>query len=271
MTAEVLVGCAGWSIPREHAACFPGDGTHLERYARRLAAVEINSSFYRPHRPATYARWAASVPESFRFAVKAPRAITHERRLRDCDELLDRWLGEVAALGACLGPLLVQLPPSLAFDPVLAGAFFDALRERCDGDVVCEPRHATWFTRDAETLLQLRRIARVAADPAVVPTAALPGGWAGLVYYRLHGSPRMYYDRYGHAYLQELAGVVQAAAARGIRVWVIFDNTAEGFATLDALDLLELLGDGCTLADVESRNVDSSRSGGTGIENHGAA
>ena len=73
-------------------------GSHLERYGAILDAVEINSSFYRPHRTATYERWAASVPEDFRFAVKVPKAITHERRLKDVGDLLDRFLSEVGGL-----------------------------------------------------------------------------------------------------------------------------------------------------------------------------
>ena len=71
------IGCAGWSIHKDAAAAFPVEGSHLERYARVFPAVEINSSFYRPHKPETYARWADSVPDGFRFAVKVPRAITH--------------------------------------------------------------------------------------------------------------------------------------------------------------------------------------------------
>ena len=83
----VYVGTAGWSLPREAQPHFPAEGTHLTRYAARLPAAEINSSFYRPHRPATYAKWAASVPPGFRFAVKVPRVITHERRLADAGTL----------------------------------------------------------------------------------------------------------------------------------------------------------------------------------------
>src|SRR5690349_10468566 len=94
--ATVRIGTAGWSIPKPHAGHFPTAGSHLERYGAVLDAVEINSSFYRPHRPATYERWAASVPEDFRFAVKVPKAITHERRLDGADDLLDRFLSEVA-------------------------------------------------------------------------------------------------------------------------------------------------------------------------------
>ena len=77
------IGTAGWAIPRIHADLFPGNGTGLERYSGRLNAAEINSSFYRPHRPATYARWADAVPEAFRFSVKIPRSISHEKRLID--------------------------------------------------------------------------------------------------------------------------------------------------------------------------------------------
>src|ERR1700760_2293664 len=123
----VRVGCAGWALPKEHAARFPSDGSHLQRYAARLPAVEINSSFYKPHRPATYARWAAAVPAGFRFAVKLPRVITHDQRLANAADPLSRFLSETAALGSRLGPLLVQLPPSLAFQDSVAGAFFHDL------------------------------------------------------------------------------------------------------------------------------------------------
>ena len=235
------MGCAGWSIPKPQAAHFPPDGSHLERYARRLAAVEINSSFYKPHRPATYARWADSVPGGFRFAVKVPRTITHTLRLAGVETELERFLSEVTSLGAKLGPLLVQLPPALSFDLSVAGSFFSALRERFDGDVVCEPRHATWFSSAADALLAASRVARVAADPALMPEAAGPGGWDGLVYYRLHGSPRIYYSAYDTPYLDVLARSLAGHAARRVPAWCIFDNTAEGAATANALYLLNHL------------------------------
>jgi uncharacterized protein YecE (DUF72 family) len=232
----VHLGCAGWSIPRQYAGRFPECGTHLERYARRLPAVEINSSFYRPHRQETYARWAASVPESFRFAVKIPKEITHTRRLRDAAEPLDRFLSEIEGLGSKLGPLLVQLPPSLRFDTARTEEFFTTLRDRFSGGVVCEPRHASWFTDEAKRMLVAAQVARVAADPALVPEAARPGGWSGLVYYRLHGSPEMYTSAYSDAYLHRLAQALRATA-QAAPSWCIFDNTALGAATANALDL----------------------------------
>ncbi len=236
----IRIGCAGWSVPKEHAARFPEVGSHLERYAGRFPAVEINSSFYRSHRPATYTRWAASVPVGFRFAIKVPREITHLRRMADAEEPLDRFLAECGALGAALGPLLIQLPPSLAFDGAVAASFFAALRERFAGEVVCEPRHPSWFRPEAEPILVQNRVTRAAAEPSVVPAAARPGGWDGLAYYRLHGSPRLYYSAYPESYLASLAEELREAA-RSAPVWCIFDNTAQGAATNDALAVIERL------------------------------
>jgi uncharacterized protein YecE (DUF72 family) len=214
---------------------FPPGPSLLHRYAAVFSALEINSSFHRPHRPTTYARWADSVPDGFRFAVKLPRSVTHEARLAGTVPLLERFLAEVGGLGTRLGVLLAQLPPSLDFDRQLAAGFFDDLRERYSGPVACEPRHPSWFTGEAEALLRSRRIARVAADPAVVPDAARPGGWPGLAYWRLHGSPRMYYSAYSGA---ELDRVVAALAGVTGEAWCIFDNTAGGAAAGQALDLV---------------------------------
>ena len=170
MTALPLrVGTAGWSVSSQYNGDVPAGGSHLERYARRLNAVEINSSFYRPHQRKTYERWAQSTPKGFRFSVKVPKAMTHEHGLADCRALLDRFAAEVTGLGGRLGVLLVQLPPKLALEKRVAGRFFRALRKRIDVPVVCEPRHASWFTPDANDWLAAREIARVAADPAQVP------------------------------------------------------------------------------------------------------
>eukprot|EP01034_Spumella_vulgaris_P043819 gene43819-54451_t len=104
--AVVRIGCAGWSIPRAVSGEFPAGDSHLQRYAAVFNAAEINSSFYRPHQPQTYERWAASVPGAFRFAVKAPKQMTHEQRLEDCSEPMQRFAGEVAGLGEKLGCVL---------------------------------------------------------------------------------------------------------------------------------------------------------------------
>jgi uncharacterized protein YecE (DUF72 family) len=236
---EVRVGTAGWAIPRDVRERFDADGTRLERYSRRFRCAEINSSFYRPHRPSTYARWAASVPDGFRFALKVPKEITHTRRFVDAVEPLERFLAESAELGEKRGVLLVQLPPSFAYDALLAAAFFAAFRARYDGLLACEPRHPTWFANDADDLLKNARVARVAANPAVVPQAGAPGGWDGLLYYRLHGAPRTYYSPYDEP---ELHAVAERLRAVDVPAWCIFDNTALDAATANALDLVGLLG-----------------------------
>ncbi|HSU14920.1 DUF72 domain-containing protein [Longimicrobium sp.] len=238
----ILIGTAGWTLPKPEQAEFPADGSHLSRYAARFPVAEINSSFHRPHRVSTWARWADEVPPGFRFSAKLPKTITHQQKLVDVEALLDTFLGEAGALGDRLACLLVQLPPSLELDPAVAERFFLALRERTAAAVACEPRHASWFSGDADALLAGLGVARVAADPARVPAAAEPGGARDVVYHRLHGSPRMYYSAYEGDFVARLAGRLRADAAGAREVWCIFDNTAAGAATRNALDLLGVLG-----------------------------
>lgn len=239
----IRIGCAGWSIAARDAARFPGDGSHLQRYARVFDAVEINSSFYRPHRPQTYARWADAVPAHFRFAVKMPKAISHGTRLRDCDAELRAFLDEIGRLGAKLGVLLLQLPPSLRFDARVAVPFFDRLRALHSGAITCEPRHPTWFEAEVDAALRRRGVSRAAADPARVPRAAVPGGDRRIEYLRLHGSPRMYRDAYDDGSLARVARRLVRSSACTCERWCIFDNTAQGHAIGNALKLRALVGE----------------------------
>ena len=221
-----------------HAQHFAAEGSHLIRYAGKLNCAEINSCFYREHKIETYRKWAAAVPEDFRFAVKAPRTITHEGKLRtQGEEALKRFLNQTGALEEKRGPVLLQIPPRLAFDHVSGQSFFTMFRELYDGPAVLEPRHVSWFGEEAESLLQEFRVARVAADPALVPEAASPSGWTELTYFRLHGSPRRYYSVYSEDYLLRLAAELQRTPA-SMSAWCIFDNTASGAALSNALDLI---------------------------------
>jgi uncharacterized protein YecE (DUF72 family) len=236
-----VIGTAGWSIAAASADRFPGEGSALERYAAVFGGVEINSSFHRAHRRETWARWAGSVPGDFRFAVKLPKAISHERKLVACGDALERFLEESAGLGDKLAVLLLQLPPKLAFDAALAEDFLGALAGRTAARIACEPRHPGWFEREADALLARLGVARVAADPRVVPAAAEPGGWSGLAYWRLHGSPVMYRSAYGPERLEAYCAALAGAAAEGREAWCMFDNTASSAATADALWLLTRL------------------------------
>ena len=231
---RLLVGCAGWTIPRETVDAFPADGSHLERYARVFSTVEINSCFYRPHQVRTYERWAASVPEDFRFSVKLPRTITHEAALVDIEAPLRQFGVEAGALGEKLGCVLVQLPPKLAFDPEIAAPFFSRLQDVFGCTIACEGRHPSWFGEGATALLTERAIVRVIADPAKgqegphVPTTST-------MYVRLHGAPRIYYSSYSDDYLKQLTHDLSIHTAAGRTVWVVFDNTASGASVPNAL------------------------------------
>jgi uncharacterized protein YecE (DUF72 family) len=236
-----IIGTAGWSIPTDVAAAFPAGGSSLERYAARFAGAEINSSFHRRHRESTWQRWAESVPAEFRFSVKLPKTITHVRKLAGCEEEVAHFIEEVRPLGAKLAVLLVQLPPKLAFDAALAEPFFAALGRRTTALLACEPRHPTWFDDEADALLKALEVARVAADPAVVEAAGVPGGWSGIAYWRLHGSPRMYRSSYDEQRLDAYAAQMRAPLREGRQVWCIFDNTAGSAAAGNALALMEKL------------------------------
>jgi len=225
-----IVGTAGWNIPLQYRDQFPGTGSHLERYAACMNGVEINSSFYRPHKRKTYERWAGAVPDDFRFAVKLPRSITQNHRLKNYGQLLDQFLDEATGLGDKLGVLLAQLPPSLVYDAETAEDFFRDLA-RCGHAIACEPRHISWFTPQADKALKKFQVSRVAADPPRAPEDGVPGGNTKLAYYRLHGSPKIYYSDYSDTMIKSLAAKLRE------KDWCIFDNTAAFHALGNALQL----------------------------------
>ena len=235
----IHVGIAGWSIRTEHAHLFATEGTHLQRYASRFDAVEINSSFYKSHKRETYEKWATSVPARFRFAVKAPKFLTHEECLEETGEPLAQFVHEIGGLGRKLGCVLVQLPPGLAYDPRTVETFFASLRARYRGPLACEPRHPTWFTGAADRRLDAHGVGRVGADPPCAEQGGEPSASPKVVYYRLHGSPDMYYSSYDAAYLDRLAQRLRQV--RRVPAWCVFDNTARGAATLNGIDLRERL------------------------------
>jgi uncharacterized protein YecE (DUF72 family) len=232
--SRLLLGTAGWSVPSSCRARIGSEGSHLERYARALTAVEIDTSFYRPHRRQTYERWARVTPDHFRFALKVPKLITHAPEAQPAD--IDRFLQETTGLGGKLAVFLVQFPPGKIYDEKAACRLFDALQASTSVQLVCEPRHRSWFTDEVDRWLADRRISRVAADPSRTEGADEPGGWRGLQYVRLHGSPRIYYSAYDAGFLRGLGQRLAMMLATS-DVWCIFDNTAAGAAMENVLDL----------------------------------
>jgi uncharacterized protein YecE (DUF72 family) len=233
---------AGWSNPPAKRPDRHPQQTHLSYYATHFSCVEINSSFYRPHQPATYERWRDETPAPFRFSVKMPRAVTHESHLKRCTAEVGRFYDSIQALQPKLAVILVQLPPSLEFNGRAIRAFFKHSPRLPGTKVVCEPRHPSWFTRVAESALRDTGVSRVAADPANCPGAETPGGAPRFAYFRWHGAPRMYYSKYSEEQLAAFAATVRDSEAA--EIWCVFDNTARHAAWGDALQFTAALRSG---------------------------
>ena len=235
----IRVGTAGWSIPSELKEEFPEGDSHLERYGRVFTACEINRTFKKMPRDSTFERWAETVPEDFRFSVKVSREITHDHRLEEVAEPVEAFLDGIHHLGDRLGPLLIQLPPSLEIDFEVARDFLSVLRERHDGGVALEARHESWFGEEAEDLLTEHGVARVAADPPRAEEDGDPGGTDELAYFRLHGQPEIYRSPYRddglEGWLERVREAADSPEDEEREVWLVFDNTAEGEGTADAL------------------------------------
>lgn len=239
LSRRCYVGTSGWSLARSVAPGSAPGLTGLERYAEYFNCVEINSTFYRLPRPSTLERWRDSTPAGFRFAAKMPRAITHEAALDVSAREVNEFCKLMTRLEPKLGPLLVQLPPSLSFDALLARRLFAQLERAGAGQVVLEPRHPSWFSPRVEELLIRHRVARAAADPARGASPLEPAGCRDFAYFRWHGSPRMYFSSYPPEALTALARQIRTLGAAPSQpdVYCFFDNTALGAAAINALSL----------------------------------
>lgn len=177
------------------------------------------------------------MPGGFTFSVRFFQGFTHIGRLANVSGL-DEFINNMRIVGAKLGPLVIQLPHSLEVDGPIVAKFFTALRELYVGDIVCEPRHHSWFNAAFEQLMVEFRIARVAADPPVVEEMGEPGGWEGIVYYRLHASPTSE-TSYTTDYLKGLASKL-LNVKEPTQAWCIFDNAAI-YARPNAHDMMKYL------------------------------
>ncbi|MFM1966223.1 MAG: hypothetical protein RL134_1948 [Actinomycetota bacterium] len=238
MIPQPLIGLAGWSeAVSKHRAYFPAAGSGLTRYAATFGMVEVNASFYRAVRAETFASWADQTPSDFRFSVKINRAVTHAARL-SANAKLEHALEPMMSLGPKLAAVLIQLPPTLAFEPERDAAFLDRLRGLYAGMVAWEPRHASWQAAEATRLLEAHGVTPVLTVIPGPESAHSPAG----AYVRLHGTPRRYYSSYSGEDLTSLATWLREAPEHGDRpAIVIFDNTASSAGVRNALELSDLL------------------------------
>jgi uncharacterized protein YecE (DUF72 family) len=223
------IGVAGWSLPAQVRQKFADEGSHLERYASVLSAVEINSSFYRDHQAKTFAKWRAMTPGDFRFSVKLHQRFSHEKTFKFGVRDLKKVVEDMEHLEEKFGLLLIQLPASLSFSPKVE-RLFDFLRRTTSAGFVIEPRNLSWVCPEAIDLYREYRISKVLADPERAKSSKKIN-FAGCDYYRLHGSPVIYRSSYDQAYLEELHGKLKPQS------WCIFDNTTFGHGTENALTL----------------------------------
>lgn len=183
----IYAGTSGWAYPQWKPGFYPAklaSTRFLEHYASRLNSVEVNYTFR--HHPAekTLTNWIAATPETFRFAAKANQVITHIKRLKDCQEPVQRFMSSVALLSSAkrLGPVLFQLPPFLKSDLGLLESFFAILPRGADCRFAMEFRHESWLAEPVYDLLRKHNIALciAEAEKLVVPDVAT----ADFVYYR---------------------------------------------------------------------------------------
>jgi uncharacterized protein YecE (DUF72 family) len=230
---DVLPGTSGFSYREWKGIFYPQDvpaRAMLEYYATRLPAVEINNTFYRQPAESMLRGWLAQVPPSFRFAIKAPRRITHVKRLRDCEEETALLLQRTAVLSQALGAVLFQLPPHLGRDDGLLGAFIDLMP--AGTPVAFEFRHESWFDDATFRRLADANMALAIADTEERPASGLPltADWA---YLRLRKAD--YADGDLESWLRLLSD------ARVRQAQIFFKHEDEAAGPKMALRVLELV------------------------------
>ena len=239
MGSDIRVGTSGWTYPHWAELFYPVDwpkSRWLEYYTEHFDTVELNATFYRLPLPKTFENWKARTPDSFKWAVKASKYITHTRRLKEPEEPLERFCDASSGLREKLGPILFQLPPSLSFNEKEFAHFCKCLNP--SKSHALEVRHPSWITDRLFAILEKHNIAFCIADTAgrypyhEVVTA-------DFVYVRLHGSKKLYASDYSEEELQTWA--------KKVREWerdayVYFDNDFAGHAVKNAKRLKEILG-----------------------------
>jgi uncharacterized protein YecE (DUF72 family) len=234
---DVRIGCSGYDYRHWQGRWYPPDLPRSRRfafYAERFDTVEINASFYRFPTEAAVSRWLKQAPSGFAYSVKAPRLITHLKRFHDCQSLLDDFYGVLAGLGAYLGCVLFQLPPSLHFSEESLARLLVAMHP--DFRNVIEFRHAGWWRPQVFEALRENKVGFCVVSAPGLPDEMI--ATASDAYLRLHGDP-WYAQDYGEA---ELAA--WAARIRGLdapRTWVYFNNDHEAFAPANAAALRPIL------------------------------
>ncbi len=246
--SQFFIGTSGWSYPSFRGIFYPPglpSKEWLRFYAERFPTVEINVTFYRTPRPSTFARWYAETPSHFIFAVKAPKLITHLKKLRQVEEDLKNFLKALSPLKEKAKVLLFQLPPSLIYDREVLKEFLLLLPK--DYLSVIEIRHKSFHHEEFYAHLRERNVALCLSDFGGKYPSWVEVRTASFLYFRMHGAKKIYFSNYEEEELRALVETIKRIGKPedGLppveKVFVYFDNTGLGFAVSNALRLKELL------------------------------
>lgn len=242
---KLYVGTSGWSYAHWRGNFYPPalkQGEWLRFYAERFTTVEVNMTFYRLPKPELLSRWVEMTPARFQFAVKLWRLITHQKRLNDCGRELRHFFATLAALGGKMGPLLVQLPPSLKSNSDLLNSFLSEVWDAAGYSrwrVALEFRNIDWIRPEVNAVLDKHGAALCLADMPRCTTSE-PND-APFVYVRRHGPGGRYRGCYTEAQLRADAEHVRAWLNNGRDVYVYFNNDIGGYALLNATDVRRIV------------------------------
>ena len=238
--ALIRVGCSGWNYKHWRGRFYP-EGLPARRwfefYAGHFDTVEINNSFYRLPPPETFEKWRDHSPGGFCYAVKANRFITQAKKLLDAEEPLDRMMTAARHLGDRLGPILYQLPPSLALNLERLERFLEVVPNDVVG--VFEFRHPSWYVPETYRLLERRGASFCTHDMKGSKSERMAVG--SVAYVRFHGAGGKYWGRYPDQELRSWAEWMSEQAVAGRPVWAYFNNDIDGHAVLDAQTLKSML------------------------------
>lgn len=251
---RLYVGTSGWTYPWE--SFYPEElrsRDYLSFYSQRFHTVEVNYSFYHLPRPSTYEKWASQTPQDFVFSVKLSRFITHIKRISGVHAEVERFLVNATALGPKMGPILIQLPPSMACDLPRLDEFLTAMEESGSRLVLSRPlrlafefRHRSWFTtpenQETAKLLASHRAAFVLAHSSRFPYPEQEPESSDFMYLRFHGPGKMFASLYGKEGLTPWVPKLRRWIEQGFDVYVYFNNDMTGYAVADAKQLISLAG-----------------------------
>jgi len=241
MTREFYIGTSGWVYQHWRGVFYPeglAQSRWLDFYCRHFSTVELNNSFYHLPSEKAFHGWRDATPAGFRFAVKASRFITHIKRLKDVAEPLRNFLGRAVLLREKLGPVLYQLPPNMKCRPDLLEGFLKTLPPGLEH--VFEFRHPSWFCEEVFALLHSYNAGFCIFDMPGLTTPFV--ATADFGYIRFHGSQYLYGGCYSDEELARWAGMIGGFPPEVRRVYIYFNNDAQGFAVRNALSLGRMLG-----------------------------